>query len=164
MLKATIALSALLIVGATATAFGYEDPENQIADRYPFLEQSYNPAAARSVSPRHMTNSQAARLNQDVEDPENQIADRYPFLAQNFNPAVTHSVGPRRVAGSQTAKLSTETEDPENKIGDRYPFLEQTVKLATVKQQAMTRTVRSMKPITVSQKALLNRETSRVAY
>ena len=162
--KSALALAALLIVAATATVSAYEAPENKIGDRYPFLEQTYNPAAARSVGPRHMKYAQAAILNQDIEDPEAKIADRFPFLEQSYNPAVAHSVGPKRTASSQVAIINQDVEDPENKIGDRYPMLEQTVQIAAGKSYAAARMTRSVKSVSTSQKALVTRATARTAY
>ena len=162
--KSALILSALLIVGAAATASAFEDAEFNSSDRYPFLDQSYNPAAARSMAPRHMTNSQSAKLNQDGQDAENMIADRFPFLEQGYNPVVAYSTGTTRAAGSRITKLNQDGEDIENKISDRYPVLEQTAQTAYAKSAPVARAHRSVKSVTVSQKAMLNRETSPATY
>ena len=79
--KRAITLAALLIAGATSAAFAYEDPENKIGDRYPSLEQQYQPVASKAV--RAMPAPKAPKLDQYInEDVENKIADRYPLLEQ----------------------------------------------------------------------------------
>ena len=162
--KTTIALSALLIVGATATVSAYDDTENKNSDRFPFLEQSYNPAVAYSVGTRSVTNSQTAKLNQDGEEPENKLADRFPFLAQGYNPAVAHSAGPMRVTGSQIAKLNQDADEPENKIGDRYPFLEQSIQTASVGSKSTARAMRPVNSVKISGAKLGIHRTARNSY
>ena len=79
--KRTITLAALLIAGATTAAFAYEAPENKIGDRYPLLEQQYQPTSTNNV--RTMTAPKTQRLDQYInEDVENKIGDRYPLLEQ----------------------------------------------------------------------------------
>ena len=39
--KTIIALTTATVVASASAAFAYEDPENKIGDRYPFLEQTY---------------------------------------------------------------------------------------------------------------------------
>ena len=82
--KFTLALSALLVVSASASAFAYEAPENKIGDRYPALEQTYRPVAT-NVGSRHVMVSHAAQLG--YEAPEHKIGDRYPFLEQTIRVA-----------------------------------------------------------------------------
>ena len=89
--NSVITLAALLLAGATSAAFGYEDPENKIGDRYPFLEQQYQPTASKAVSA--MQAPKAPKLEQYMnEDVENKIADRYPLLEQ---PIQVTTVGAR---------------------------------------------------------------------
>ena len=93
--KTIIALTAATVLASASAsaAFAYEDPENKIGDRYPFLEQTYQSntssraASARISAPRSVMPAWAFNLNQfsnanqyanDV--PENKIGDRYPLL------------------------------------------------------------------------------------
>lgn len=128
--RKTLAIAALLFIGVAPTAFAAEDPESNIGDRYPFLQQSYNPAVAHSAGMRHMTSARISQLN--VKDPESDVADRYPFLDQGYNSAVAYAASTYRAAGAQTANLNQIAEDPESKIGDRYPTLEQSVQTAGI--------------------------------
>ena len=79
-------LNKTMIAVAAGAAFAYEDPENKIGDRYPRLEQKYEPisgnrSAARQVTPRQATPIQVTAFNRPVYDaPENKISDRYPLL------------------------------------------------------------------------------------
>ena len=50
--KSIIALSAILVVSTSVSAFAYEAPENRLGDRYPFLEQMYTPVAANTLRTR----------------------------------------------------------------------------------------------------------------
>ena len=129
--KSMIALTAAIAFGSVSSAFAYEDPENKLGDRYPFLEQRYSyertsAATARNVQPR-----QYAVLPQYVnEDPENRISDRYPFLEQALRPVVSSRfVGAtvaQRLARAPSSNNAYANEAPENRIGDRYPLLEAT--------------------------------------
>ena len=79
--KSVLTLAALLLAGVSTAAVAYEDPENKIGDRYPFLEQQYQPVASKAV--RVMSAPKAPKLNQYInEDVEEKIGDRYPFLEQ----------------------------------------------------------------------------------
>jgi hypothetical protein len=89
--KYVITLAALFLVGGTAVAVAYEDPENKIGDRYPFLEQIDRSVTTPAVSAWRMKVQRNAKLGQFTdEEPENKIGDRYPFLEQSV-----------RVAGSK---------------------------------------------------------------
>jgi hypothetical protein len=83
--KSTLALSALLVVSASASAFAYEAPENKIGDRYPSLEQTYRTVATNKLGSRHVMVSHTAQLGYEV--PEHKISDRYPFLEQTIRVA-----------------------------------------------------------------------------
>ena len=79
--KSVLTLAALLLAGVSTAAVAYEDPENKIGDRYPFLEQQYQPVASKAV--RVMSAPKAPKLDQYInEDVENKIGDRYPLLEQ----------------------------------------------------------------------------------
>jgi hypothetical protein len=128
--KKAITLAALLIAGATTAAVAYEDPENKIGDRYPFLEQRYTPVATSNVAMKRMTVSQFDR--HASEDPENKIGDRYPHLEQSYAATSTGNVSVARTAPQYIKLDQYANEAPENKIGDRYPFLEQPIQSASV--------------------------------
>ncbi len=92
--KSVLTLAALLLAGVTTAAFADEVQENKIGDRYPFLEQQYQPTsakAARSV-PAPKTMKLDHYMNEDVE---NKIGDRYPFLEQPIRVA---NAGPKSAA------------------------------------------------------------------
>ena len=124
--KTMITLTAAIVLGSVSAAFAYEDIENRLGDRYPFLEQVYQPIMASRLASRYVTPRQVATLDQyNYEAPENKIGDRYPLLEIAYQPSATsRSVG-RSVTASQIASsVLYANEAPENKIGDRYPFLE----------------------------------------
>ena len=127
--KSILACAAAVVVSSATAVFAYEDPENKLGDRYPFLEQAYQPTAASRSVGRYVTPRQVVSLNQSInEDSENRLSDRYPFLEQAYQPtAASRSVGlyvtPRQA--SYLAQYSSEA--PENKISDRYPLLEQQI-------------------------------------
>ena len=151
--KYTIALSALLLFGVSAVAVANEEPEHNLADRYPFLEK-ITPVASSGFTARNVIVQRNAMLSQFVnEDAEEKIADRYPFLEQN-----TTSGGSAyaQVAPVQrNAKLSQfVNEDAEEKIADRYPFLEQTAPVVTAAKPAV-RTMRIGKGTAKSRKVSL---------
>ena len=148
--KSTIMLITTIVLGCASGALAYEAPENKIGDRYPFLEQAYQPTsgsnAARSyVMPRQTTN--LAQYANEV--PENKIGDRYPFLEQAYQASSTRSAGRYLVERSMMARQVTAinqyaNEVPEHKIGDRYPFLEPRI----VSQRAPTRTAAARRDLT----------------
>jgi hypothetical protein len=127
--KTMIAITAGVILSSASAAFAYEDPENKIGDRYPFLEQRYTPVAASTIRSSNLRVSQSSGYVQYAyEAPENRIGDRYPFLEQNYTRAAANtfavrSAAPRLVSSSGQYAY----EAPENKISDRYPLLEQQV-------------------------------------
>ena len=147
--KTMISLTAAIVLGSASAAFSYEDPENKIGDRYPFLEQAYQPSSssrtARNVMPR-----QAARFAQySNEDPENKIGDRYPALELAYQPTASKSLGRYVAARQVAASVQYANEAPENKIGDKYPLLEAqyvsqrgSTRTTTVRRELTTRTVR----------------------
>ena len=53
--KSIITLTTALVLGCTSVAFAYEDPENRLGDRYPFLEQVYQPISASRYTGRYVT-------------------------------------------------------------------------------------------------------------
>jgi hypothetical protein len=155
----TITLAALLIAGATVTAAAYEDLENRIGDRYPFLEQQYAPVATGKVAAKRMTVSQFDR--HASEDPENKIGDRYPFLEQSYASVSTGS-STARLAAPQFTKLDQYVnEAPENKISDRYPLLEQPIQSADVGSTIRQRASRPANTIRMSAAKLRDRHTER---
>lgn len=157
--KKAITLAALLIAGATVSAAAYEDPENKIGDRYPFLEQRYTPVATGNVAAKRMTVSKFDR--HASEDPENKIGDRYPFLEQTYAPVSTGN-STARLAAPQVTKLDQyANEVPENRISDRYPLLEQPIQFATVGSTATPRVSRSANTIRMSAAKLRDRRTER---
>ena len=159
--KRTVTLAALLIAGATTAAVAYEDPENKIGDRYPFLEQRYTPVATSNVATSRMAVSQFDR--HASEDPENKIGDRYPSLEQTYAPASTGNVGAARMAAPRFIKLDQyANEDPENKIGDRYPFLEQPIQSASVGSKSTRGSVgRPANSVRISSAKLRDHQTTR---
>jgi hypothetical protein len=125
--KTMIALTAAVAFGSSAVA--YEDPENRLGDRYPFLEQKYS--AERSAPAMRYAQPRYVGLNQySSEAPENKISDRYPLLEQATQPVASARVASPYVAQRQAVAervgYTYMNEAPENKIGDRYPWLEPT--------------------------------------
>jgi hypothetical protein len=127
--KTMIAFSAAIVLSTAATAFAYEDPENKIGDRYPFLEQRYTPVAANTLRSRNQMTRQVSYSNQYAyEDPENKLGDRYPFLELVTQPISTNKFAGRYPAPRLTSSAAQYAyEAPENKIGDRYPLLERQI-------------------------------------
>ena len=79
--KTMIGITAGVILSSASAAFAYEDPENRIGDRYPRLEQKYQPisvsrSTARQVAPKLAP----ASVQYSSQAPENKIGDRYPLL------------------------------------------------------------------------------------
>lgn len=106
--KTIIALTAATVLASASAAFAYDAPENRIGDRYPLLEQGYQPntssrvTSARMSAPRSAAPVWAFNLNQFsnsqqyVNDaPENKIGDRYPFLEPKIQS--------QRIRGNKTA-------------------------------------------------------------
>ena len=125
--KTMIGITAGVILTSASAALAYEDPENKIGDRYPFLEQRYTPVAATMLRGTNLRVSRASNLGQYAnEAPENKISDRYPFLEIGYAPVAARTVAVRYQA-PRLASSSVAYEAPENKIGDRYPLLEQQV-------------------------------------
>jgi hypothetical protein len=125
--KTMIGITAGVILSSASVAFAYEDPENKIGDRYPFLEQRYTPAAATTLRGTNLMVSRASSLNQYVsEAPENKISDRYPFLEIAYSSVAAKNVAVRYQA-LRPASSSVAYEAPENRISDRYPLLEQQI-------------------------------------
>ncbi|HYM35708.1 MAG TPA: hypothetical protein VET48_09955 [Steroidobacteraceae bacterium] len=125
--KTVIALTAATVLVSASAAFAYEDLENRIGDRYPFLEQTYAPISAPKFVRANVTYRQTSGLSQfSNEAPENKIGDRYPFLEQSYQPSKSAGryLADRFVTPRQVAANPYVSEAPENKIGDRYPFLE----------------------------------------
>src|SRR5476649_799776 len=79
--KTLIALSAAALFGSVSASLAYEAPENKIGDRFPALEQAYQPIAAAKVAVRKVMHRQAMY---GYEAPENKIGDRFPFLEQTY--------------------------------------------------------------------------------
>ena len=76
-----IVLSAAFVLGAVSVASAYEEPENRIADRYPFLEQFVKPIRTAEVGNNRLMARPVVNPGQvSYEEPENRIADRYPLL------------------------------------------------------------------------------------
>jgi hypothetical protein len=127
--KTMIGMTAAVILSSASAAFAYEDPENKIGDRYPFLEQRYTPVASATLRSSNLRGSRASNFAQYVyEAPENKISDRYPLLEMGYAPATANTVAVRYQAprlASSSGQYANEA--PENKIGDRYPLLEQQV-------------------------------------
>ena len=90
--KTMIAITAGVILSSASAAFAYEDPENKIGDRYPFLEQRYTPVAATALRSTNLRVNQISNLAQYAyEAPENRIGDRYPFLEQRYTPVAANT-------------------------------------------------------------------------
>lgn len=125
--KTIIGIVAGVIFGSASAAVAYEDPENRLSDRYPFLEQKYTPVAANTLRSTNLRVNQVSSLAQYAyEDSENKIGDRYTFLEQTYTPVAATTVAMRYPAprlASNSGQLAYES--PENKISDRYPLLEQ---------------------------------------
>jgi hypothetical protein len=58
--KTMIAVAAGVIFSSASTAIAYEDPENKIGDRYPLLEQRYEPISGNRSAARQATSRRAA--------------------------------------------------------------------------------------------------------
>jgi len=140
--KTMIAITAAVVLGSSSAAFSYEDVENRIGDRYPFLEQISTPVAANRLGSRNVMVRQVSSLAlYSNEDVENKIGDRYPSLEQLASPAPTERFAGRYL----TSRLATNSissqyayDDPENRIGDRYPLLEQLVASRRVPVRSIT--------------------------
>jgi hypothetical protein len=123
--KTMIGITAAVILSSASAAFSYEDPENKIGDRYPFLEQRYTPVAATTLRGTILRVSPASNLAQYAyEAPENKISDRYPLLEMGYAPVAARTVAVRYQV-PRAASSSVAYEAPENRISDRYPLLEQ---------------------------------------
>ncbi len=124
--KTMITLTAAVVLGSVSAAFAYEDIENRLSDRYPFLDQVYQPISGSRLAVRSVMPRQVATLNQySNEAPENKIGDRYPLLELAYQPSATSRSAGRYVTPTQVASSMQYANDaPENKIGDRYPLLE----------------------------------------
>ena len=151
LFKTMIALTAAVVLGSTSAAFAYEAPENKIGDRYPFLEQVYQPISANRLAAKDVMPRRIANLNQYADEVlEHKIGDRYPFLEQAYQLSSTSRSAGRYLADrytipSQVANLNQyANEVPEHKIGDRYPFLEPRI----VSQRAPTRYVTARRTLT----------------
>ena len=140
-----ITLSAVTVLACTSAAFAYEDPENRLGDRYPFLEQVYQPSSASRMDRSYVTQRQTAGFAQYAnEAPENRIGDRYPTLELAYQPTASKSVGRYVAARQVAASVQYANEAPENKIGDKYPLLE----AQYVSQRASTRTTTARRQLT----------------
>jgi hypothetical protein len=155
-IKSKIVFTALLIIGASSAAFAYEDPENRIGDRYPFLEKvdrtatMPTPGTARAIVRRNVW-----AIQYGSEDPENKIGDRYPSLEPITASVASANAMASRTPVRQNPKLEQFShEEPENKIADRYPFLEQLERVSSIKTTAST--MRTAKPSAHARKASLN--------
>jgi hypothetical protein len=127
--KTLIALTAAIAFGSVSSAFAYEDPENKIGDRYPFLEQKYSYEGSRAVNARAVRPQYVGYQQYSNEAPENKISDRYPLLELAAAPTASSRVAGRYLtqrAAQTNVAMQYSNEAPENKIGDRYPFLEPT--------------------------------------
>ena len=124
--RTTIALTAAVALGFAAAAFAYEEPENRIGDRYPFLELAVGPVQANSIGNTNLMVRQFAGVDQFAyEEPENRIGDRYPRLEPMARSISTNKFAGRYLATRYASNLTQIAyEEPENRIGDRYPFLE----------------------------------------
>lgn len=123
--KTMIGITAGVMLSLASAAVAYEDPENKIGDRYPFLEQRYAPVAATSLLGTNLRVSPASNLAQySNEAPENKIGDRYPLLEMGYAPVTARTVAVRYQA-PRAAFSPVAYEAPENRISDRYPLLEQ---------------------------------------
>jgi hypothetical protein len=123
--KTMMGITAAVVLSSASVAFSYEDPENKIGDRYPFLEQRYTPVAAAALRGINLRVSPASNLAQYAnEAPENKIGDRYPLLEIGYAPVTANTLVVRYQA-PRAASSSLAYEAPENRISDRYPLLEQ---------------------------------------
>src|SRR4029077_12041556 len=94
MKKLIFAAAAIAI--SSSAALAYEDPENKIGDRYPFLEQRYTPVAATMLRGTNLRVNRGSNFSQYAyEAPENQISDRYPFLEIGYAPVKANTVAVR---------------------------------------------------------------------
>ena len=125
-----ICLAAAAVFASATATFAYEEPENKLGDRYPFLEQRYQVAGGNKLVSRSPMVRQAAILEQYANEvPENRIGDRYPSLEVAYRPASNKFAGNYLVA-RQAARVNQNVaqyayEDPENRLGDRYAFFVQ---------------------------------------
>lgn len=161
--KAAITLAALFIAGGSATALAYEDSENKIGDRFPFLEQRYTPVAPSNVATKRMTVSKFDR--HASEESENKIGDRFPMLEQTYAPTSTDNVGAARLAAPQFTKIDQyANQAPEDKLGDRFSYLDQPVQSASVGAKTAARSIRSVNSFRVSGTMSRDRQTARSSY
>ena len=121
LIKTKFAFAAAFVIASASAALSYEEPDNKIGDRYPFLEQSAPMHAGRMIAARQVASVRPV----SYEDPENRVADRYPMLEQSAGPMLVTSRSVRAVSMRQASvRLGSPVEDVENRIGDRYPTLE----------------------------------------
>lgn len=140
--KYTITISALLLIGGTAIALAYEEPEYKIGDRYPSLERVDRTPPANIRGQIGRTQRHVMVSTYENEDVENKIGDRYPSLEPIAAPTRSAVVTAQRP--QQNARLDTfVNEDPEYKIGDRYPFLDQAVRIAAESKTFATAAMRT---------------------
>ena len=137
--KTMIGITAGVIL--SSAAFAYEDIENRLGDRYPFLEQRYAPVAVNTFRSTNLRINQVSNFVQYAsEDPENKIGDRYPFLEQRYTPAAANTFAVRYPAPRLASSFNQyANEAPENKISDRYPLLEQQVASSGPTRRAVSR-------------------------
>jgi hypothetical protein len=122
MNKPLIALSALALLGSVSAASAVEDPENRLADRYPFLERTAGSVATKMTAHRAaMIRTASGQIQVAAEEPEHKLGDRYPFL----EPGVAKFAASRAILARRiSAPVQIAYEVPEHKLADRYPFLE----------------------------------------
>jgi hypothetical protein len=139
--RSVIALAAAVFLGSASAAFAYEDPENRIGDRYPFLEPTAAATALKIAQNRMVVRQTSGAIQLAYEDPENQIGDRYPFLDPMTRASRSMTAGRYLVArySSSLRQDSARIEDPENKIADKYPFLEERTVLRRVAGRVVSR-------------------------
>ena len=136
--KTLIALTATVVLGSASAAFAYEEPENRIGDRYPFLEQMISPVQGNHIGNSNLISRQFARADQfSNEEPENRIGDRYPLLEPMVRPVSTGKFAGKYLAMRYASNSINQSayEEAENKIGDRYPLLEPQVASQQVASQ-----------------------------
>jgi hypothetical protein len=125
--KNAIMLAVAAALGFATAAIAYEDPENQIGDRYPFLAPAGKQVLASKMGYGSQVRVQVSYSNPWAsEEPENRIGDRYPVLADAGRPvraSVMSNVVRTRMQAADASPSGYE--DPENRIGDRYPMLAQ---------------------------------------
>ena len=122
--KTITMLAAITIVGTASGAFAYDDPDNRIGDRYPWLDASSRSVAARNIGAPYVPARGLARLDQPMpEDVEARIGDRYPGLERNAAPGGAARLLSARFAMRQSA-VAANYDDPAGRISDRYPQLE----------------------------------------